>query len=165
MKTLTIATGTERRPWIALLELADEPEPVRRPRHDGQLYGLVDDVERPIAVVLVMAIGDRAVELRAVAVDEAEQGRGIGTRFIAELCERSRAQAIRRVVVGTASSGVRQLAFYQRLGFRLTHVEPDFFSEERGCPPGLSENGIPVGDMVWMARDLDEDRRPSKGDS
>jgi quinol monooxygenase YgiN len=67
-------------------------------------------------------------------------------------------------VVGTASSGVRQLAFYQRLGFRLTHVEPDFFSQERGYPPGLSENGISVRDMVWMARDLDEERRPNKGD-
>jgi ribosomal protein S18 acetylase RimI-like enzyme/quinol monooxygenase YgiN len=164
MKTQTIAPGAERGPWIPLLELADEPDPVRRYLHDGQLYGLVDDEERRIAAVLVVDIGDRAVELRAVAVDESVQGCGIGTRFLAELCDRFRAQGILRVVVGTASSGVRQLAFYQRLGFRLTHVERDFFSEARGYPPGLSENDIPVRDMVWMARGLDEARRPSKGD-
>jgi hypothetical protein len=59
-------------------------------------------------------------------------------------------------VVGTASSGTRQLGFYQRLGFRLTHVERDCFTEDRGYPPGLSENRIATRDMVWMARELDE---------
>ena len=52
--------------------------------------------------------------------------------------------------MGTASSGVRQLAFYQRLGFRLTHIEADFFTTEKGYPADLSENGIATRDMVWM---------------
>jgi ribosomal protein S18 acetylase RimI-like enzyme/quinol monooxygenase YgiN len=164
VKTQTIAPGAERAPWIALLELADEPEPVRRYLHDGQLYGLVDSNERRIAAVLVVDIGQHVVELRAVAVDEAEQGRGVGTRFIEELCNRFRTHGVERVVVGTASSGVRQLAFYQRLGFRLTHVERDFFNDARGYPPELSEDGIPVRDMVWMALDLDKNRAPTKGD-
>jgi hypothetical protein len=49
--------------------------------------------------------------------------------------------------------GVGQLAFYQRLGFRLTHVERDFFTPDRGYPEGLTENGSPTRDMAWM--DLD----------
>ena len=60
----------------------------------------------------------------------------------------------RRAIVGTASSGVRQLAFYQRCGFRLTHVERDFFTAEKGYPADLAEDGIPIRDMVWMDRDL-----------
>jgi hypothetical protein len=58
------------------------------------------------------------------------------------------------VVVGTASSGTRQLAFYQRCGFRVSHVERDFFTTEKGYPADLSENGIPTRDMVWMDRTL-----------
>ena len=54
------------------------------------------------------------------------------------------------MIVGTASSGTRQLAFYQRLGFRLTHVERDYFSAAKGYPAGLEEDGIPTRDMVWM---------------
>lgn len=60
------------------------------------------------------------------------------------------ARGVRSVRVGTASSGVRQLAFYQRCGFRLTHVERDFFVPARGYPEGLEEGGVPTRDMVWM---------------
>jgi hypothetical protein len=49
---------------------------------------------------------------------------------------------------------VRQLAFYQRCGFRLDRVERDFFTVAKGYPADLAENGIPIRDMVWMDRDL-----------
>jgi len=73
---------------------------------------------------------------------------------LADVCARLAARGLRRVLVGTATSGVRQLAFYQRLGFRLTHIERDYFTTERGYPAGLSENGIPTRDMAWMDRVL-----------
>ena len=153
---VTIEPGVARDRWIALLELADEPAPLRRYLHDGVLYGAVDDpLHRPIGAVLAIELDDDTTELRAVAVDDDEQGRGLGTWMVGEVCDRLCASG-KRIVVGTASSGIRQLAFYQRLGFRLTHVERDFFTEERGYPPGLEENDIPTRDMVWM----DLERRP-----
>ena len=39
-----------------------------------------------------------------------------------------------------------------RLGFRLSHVDRDFFTQERGYPADDHENGIPVRDMVRMDR-------------
>ena len=59
-----------------------------------------------------------------------------------------------RVVVGTGNSGIGQLAYYQRCGFRLWKIERNFFNSERGYPDGLEENGIPLRDMVWMDQDL-----------
>jgi hypothetical protein len=59
------------------------------------------------------------------------------------------------VVVGTSSSGIGQLAYYQKAGFRLAWIERDFFSADRGYPADLVENGIPVRDMVWMDHELD----------
>ena len=147
---VTIESGPAREAWRALLELADEPGPLSRYLHDGVLYGAVDDrTQRPLGAVLVIEVDDRTAELRAVAVGEGEQGRGLGTWMVSEVCDRLRASSI-RIVVGTASSGTRQLAFYQRLGFRLTHVERDYFTEGCGYPPGLQENDIPTRDMVWM---------------
>lgn len=152
---LAVDVDSSREDWSVLLELADEPEPLRRYLHDGTLYGVVDKrTGRKVAAVLVIDIDDERAELRAVAVDETDQGRGVGSWMVREVCDRLCARAVRHVVVGTANSGTRQLAFYQRLGFRLTHVEPDFFTEERGYPADLSENGIPSRDMVWMTRDL-----------
>jgi ribosomal protein S18 acetylase RimI-like enzyme len=151
---VTVDSGPARDTWVPLLELADEPVPLARYLHDGDLYGMVDDAGEPLAAVLVIATGAEEAELRAVAVAESEQGKGLGTRVVDAVFERLRANGVHRVIVGTASSGVRQLAFYQRLGFRLTHIEPDFFTTAKGYPPGLEENGIATRDMVWMARPI-----------
>jgi ribosomal protein S18 acetylase RimI-like enzyme len=119
------------------------------------LYGVLEPTTgEPRAAALVIDRPDGAAELRAVAVAEPEQGSGFGSWLVDEVCDRLRDRGVPRVIVGTATSGVRQLAFYQRLGFRLTHVERDFFTAEKGYPAGLSENGIPTRDMAWMDRDL-----------
>ena len=122
--------------------------------HDGELYGFVAADGAPRAAILVIDEGPGVAELRAVAVAEREQGQGIGTQLVAAVLAALAARGVQRVTVGTASSGVRQLAFYQRCGFRLSHVERDYFSAERGYPPGLTEHGLPVRDMVWMDRTL-----------
>jgi ribosomal protein S18 acetylase RimI-like enzyme len=151
----TIASGRARETWVELLELADEPAPLRRYLNEGTLYGVVDDASgRPRAAALTIDQSEGTTELRAVAVAEGEQGTGLGSWLVSEVCERLRDRGIRRVVVGTATSGVRQLAFYQRLGFRLERIERDFFTTEKGYPADLSENGIPTRDMAWMDREL-----------
>ena len=38
----------------------------------------------------------------------------------------------------------------RRQVFALRHIERDYFTPERGYPADLSENGIPLRDMVWM---------------
>jgi ribosomal protein S18 acetylase RimI-like enzyme len=149
-----VEPGPARDAWVELLRLADEPTPLRAVLQQGVLYGVRDDDARPRAAVLVLNHGNAAAELRAVAVAGPHQGRGLGSWIVSEVCERLRVSGIRRVVVGTASSGLRQLGFYQRLGFRVSHVERDFFTPERGYPPGLSENGISSRDIVWMDQEL-----------
>ena len=150
---VTIEPGEVRDDWFELLALADEEAPLRAALQQGVLYGVVDsDTGRRQGAVLVLDRGDGSAELRAVAVTEAAQSQGLGSWMVTEICTKLRAAGVQRVVVGTASSGLRQLGFYQRLGFRLTRVEPDYFTEARGYPPGLAENGIPTRDMVWMER-------------
>jgi ribosomal protein S18 acetylase RimI-like enzyme len=151
---VTIESGWARETWVALLELADEPVPLRAYLQEGTLYGVVDESGTPQAAVLVIDLDDETAELRAVAVAEAAQGGGVGSAVVEEVCARLRGRGVRRVVVGTATSGIRQLAFYQRVGFRLTHVERDFFTREKGYPADLAENGIPTRDMAWMDREL-----------
>jgi ribosomal protein S18 acetylase RimI-like enzyme len=149
-----LRAGPDRVRWVPLLELADEPEPLRAYLDDGDLYGLVGEDGTPRAAILVIEDAPGVVELRAVAVDESVQGQGIGSLLVRTVLFVLAQRGARTAVVGTASSGVRQLAFYQRLGFRLTRVERDYFSAEKGYPDDLAEQGIPVRDMVWMDLDL-----------
>lgn len=77
---------------------------------------------------------------------------GVGSRLLAAIIAELGERGVRRIVLGTSSSGIGQLAFFQKAGFRFTHIERDFFAPEKGYPDGLEENGIPVRDMVWMDR-------------
>src|SRR5215212_8580188 len=149
-----IERGADRDAWFDLLELADEAVPLRGYLQLGDLFGVVDDIGHPRAAVLVIDDGEGTAELRAVAVAEDAQGRGLGTSIVREVIARLRPSGFQRVIVGTSSAGVRQLAFYQRLGFRLSHVERDFFNAARGYPADLCENGLRVRDMVWMDQPL-----------
>ncbi len=150
-----IPAGPDRLGWIPLLELADEPGPLLRYIGDGDLYGFVGRDGVPHSAILVIEDGREVAELRAVAVAESFQGQGVGTLMMNTVLFVLAQRGVRRVVVGTASSGVRQLAFYQRCGFRLTHIERDFFTAEKGYPADLAEGGIPIRDMVWMDRELE----------
>jgi hypothetical protein len=58
------------------------------------------------------------------------------------------------VTLATATADVGNLRFYQRCGFRLTHVVPDAFGPAQGYPPGLEVDGIPLLDQVWFERRL-----------
>jgi ribosomal protein S18 acetylase RimI-like enzyme len=149
-----IEPGPDRQRWAPVLELADEAAVLRTYLDDGDLYGLAGSDGAPRAAVLVIDTEPGVAELRAVAVAEAVQGQGVGTLMINALLFVLAQRGVRTAIVGTASSGVRQLAFYQRCGFRLRRVERDYFTEAKGYPPDLAENGIASRDMVWMDLDL-----------
>ena len=95
LQLLIIPPGTGRERWVALLELADEPLPLRRYVQEGVLYGVKDEDHAPIAAALVVDLDDDVAELRAVAVAEPHQGRGIGTWIVTAVCDRVRARGAR----------------------------------------------------------------------
>jgi ribosomal protein S18 acetylase RimI-like enzyme len=151
----TVPAGPARDAYWALLLLADDSATqVRAYYQRGDLY-VLDGAGQPLGIVLALPFGDGEVELKAVAVVLERHGRGIGKRLLALVLADLRARGVRRVVLGTGNSGIGQLAFYQKAGFRLWRIERDVFTPERGYPPGLEENGIPLRDMVWLDQALD----------
>jgi ribosomal protein S18 acetylase RimI-like enzyme len=152
-----LGAGPARDELMPLLLLADDSAMlVKSYCQLGDLFVLrgVDGEAR--GVVLVVRIADATVELKAVAVAPRLQGRGVGQRLIKKVLAELRAGGVRRVLVGAASCGVGELAFYQKVGFRLWRIERDYFTRERGYPDGLTENGIPLRDMVWMDLDVEK---------
>ncbi|MEV0271486.1 GNAT family N-acetyltransferase [Hamadaea sp. NPDC050747] len=151
-----VAAGPRRDEYLPLLRLADDsPDQIRGYYQHGDLYVLEAADGVPLGVVLVLPRGGEVVELKAVAVDTVRQGQGIGRRMLASVLSDLRSRGMKSAVVGTASSGVGELAFYQKAGFRLRDVERDYFSRARGYPDDLQDNGISVRDMVWMDQRLD----------
>lgn len=150
----TIDPGVERARYLPLLLLADDSEQqVRGYMQEGILFVAEED-EADAGIVLAIPYDEDAIELKAVAVSAELHNQGIGKRMLALVLPALKERGYTRVVLGTGTSGIGQLAFYQKAGFRFWKIERDFFSPERGYPEGLEENGIPLRDMIWLDRDI-----------
>jgi len=102
---------------------------------------------RIVAAALLELRGEVA-ELHAIAVAADRQGQGLGRELLARTLDHAARAGVRRVEVGTGNSSLRQLAFYQRSGFRVVGVVPDFFATYH---PPIIEDGIPCRDMIRLA--------------
>jgi GNAT superfamily N-acetyltransferase len=105
-----------------------------------------------IGVYVLLPTRPGTVELVNVAVAEDEQGKGIGKLLVLHAVEQAREQRYHTIEVGTGSTGVVQLALYQKCGFRMTGIDRDFFV--RHYEEEIYENGIRLRDMVRLSRDL-----------
>lgn len=95
-------------------------------------------------------------ELVHLAVDEAHQRKGLGKimveSLVAEACRRRK----EKFYVGTADSATGNIRFYLRRGFRMDHIEKDFFPMRYGWKVGeeVLEDGIPMRDAIYFSMDL-----------
>ncbi|MDR0214625.1 MAG: GNAT family N-acetyltransferase [Comamonas sp.] len=90
-------------------------------------------------------------ELMNMAVSPAWQRGGIGSALLHHAIRELRKQGIRLLEVGTGSFG-DQLLFYQRLGFRVSSIERDFFLRNYTTP--LWERGVQLKDMLRLTLEL-----------
>jgi ribosomal protein S18 acetylase RimI-like enzyme len=151
-----IPPGPEREALQPLLLQADEPEPLRGYLQVGDVYVLRggDGDVLGATVVIIEADGPGTAELKNVAVAAERHKEGLGRRMLAEVLEDLRRRGIGRAIVGTSNAGIGEIAFYQKVGFRLWRIERDYFTPERGYDPKKLESGLVHRDMVWFDRDL-----------
>jgi GNAT superfamily N-acetyltransferase len=93
-------------------------------------------------------------EVTNTAVVETARGRGIGRRLLERAVVEARRAGVARLVLATGAADVGNLRFYQRCGFRMTHIVPDAFVPANGYPDEIVVDGIPLLDQVWFARQL-----------
>ena len=118
-------------------------------RVDGQVAGhlLLVDVDGDTAT-------PREAELKSMAVRADLQGRGIGAALIQAARALLTTAGVRVLHVSTAAASSANLRFYQRQGFRMRSVERDAFTAATGYPPGITVEGIPLRDRVWLDMEL-----------
>lgn len=106
-----------------------------------------------IGVCAVLPTRPRTMEIVNVAVSEAWQQRGIGQRMLRAVMEDvCRKHRVSRLEIATGNSSFSQLRLYQKLGFRMSHIEHDFFVQNYAEP--IFENGLQCRDLVHLWRDV-----------
>jgi len=93
-------------------------------------------------------------EVTNTAVVESWRGRGVGRALLERAVDEAPTAGVRRLILATGAADIGNLRFYQRCGFRMTHVVRDVFTPRNGYPTGLEVDGIPLLDQVWFERVL-----------
>ena len=139
----------DKKQYLPLLLLADEQESmIDRYLDRGVLYVLEDGGVR--AECVVTDEGSGILEIKNIAVDPTAQGKGYGRRLIDFLTE-TYAEQYSVLQAGTGDSPLT-IPFYEKCGFRRSHIVKNFFPENYDHP--IVENGVLLTDMIYLRKNL-----------
>ena len=131
---------------LHLLLLAD-PDEVRVRAYLGSCRAFVIGAEPAVGVMLLRGPEDSTCEIVNIAVDPSRVRIGIGAKLVGHAVVQARAAGASRLVVGTGETSHGPLAFYQKLGFRMTGRIHGFFDS---YVPPVIENGVLCRDMLRL---------------
>ena len=138
-----------KRAYLSLLLLADEQESMIEKYLDrGTMYVLDDYGVK--AEIVVCDEGNGLLEIKNLAVDPQFKRQGYGKKLIEFVCERYKGKYI-ALQVGTGDSPLT-VPFYEKCGFKRSHVVKDFFTENYDHP--IYECGIQLVDMIYFTKEL-----------
>ena len=113
---------------IPILQAAEEGEErIRATLNDGEHMSYAALAGERLIGAATMRWSEES-ELVYIAVASDLRGRGYGKAIIELLFDEARRRSVHTVLVGTANSSLENIAFYQKCGFRLDHVRPDYFA-------------------------------------
>lgn len=108
--------------------------------------------DKQVGVYLLYPESADVVELKNIAVDEQYQRMGIGKMMLKDAVQRAAAKGFKTIIIGTGNSSIGQLYLYQKIGFQITGIKKNFFTDN--YPETLYENGIQVKHMIMLAKQL-----------
>lgn len=140
---------SDKKKYMDLLLLADEQEDmIDRYLDRGTMYILDDHGVKAECVVTEEA--DGILEIKNIATDPTYQRNGYGKKLIDFIVEKySGRYAV--LQVGTGNSPLT-IPFYEKCGFRHSHIVKNFFRDHYGHP--IYEDGVQLVDMVYLQREL-----------
>ena len=119
------------------------------PHSDIFIASLNDET---IGVIVLFPLTTEKAEIKAIAVMPEFQGQGIGRLMIESVLKIAVERNLRSVCIGTANSSLGPLHLYQTLGFEVTDVKKDFFTDNYAEP--IFENGVQAKDMLVLTKVL-----------
>jgi len=137
----------EEVPWDLLL--GADPSRARIESYLSNDFTRVAKLGDEVIGVYVLARHDPITfELMNIAVRDDYRGKRLGRRLLGHAIGLAESKGARLIDVGTGNSSFAALAFYQRAGFRVVGVIPDFFIDNYAEP--IVEDGIRCCDMIRL---------------
>jgi len=135
---------------MALLLTAD-PDEAAVLKYIDTAKILVALVSGKVIAIAVITMNGTESELKNIAVASDHQGHGIAKSLISAAKNVAKESGASSLIVGTGNSSLSQMALYQKCGFRLFSIVPNYFAD---YPEPIYENGIRCIDMVVLRVEL-----------
>ena len=134
-----------------LLLLADETiEAIAKYVGQSDVY-VAEINDEPMGVFCLYQVDVSTVEIKNMAIAEGYQGRGYGSLLLESIKDIARKEYA-TLIVGTADAGTRQIAFYEKNGFKKFALKKNFFIDHYEVP--IYEDGVQLRDMVLLKFEL-----------
>ncbi len=147
------AIESDRERFLDLLLLADPSlELVQQYITKGYLFVLFEEHDIACGVIHLLPQTSKTMEIKNIAVKEDMQGYGYGKRLVKYALNFCKEQGYEKVIVGTGNSGINNIAFYQKAGFRFLSVIRNFFTDHYDEP--IFEHDIQCRDMLLLEIDF-----------
>ncbi len=140
---------TEPIPYELLL-LADETEDaIKKYIYHSAIYTVYNNKHlRPIGIFALYRTNETILEIKNIGILNGFRCQGIGSFLIDSIKQIAHKENYNEIIVGTADSGIRQIHFYEKNGFRKYALKKNFFLEN--YPEPIFEDGIMLKDMIML---------------
>ncbi len=123
--TIRQLKSSEESPYQLLL-LADETkEAIDRYIFESEIF-VIEDKDEIIALYALRVINSTQIEIKNIAVRTDFQVQGIGSFLLNDAFVRAKISGFQSLLIGTGDASLRQLALYQRGGFKRYDVIKNF---------------------------------------
>ncbi|WP_207577894.1 GNAT family N-acetyltransferase [Listeria seeligeri] len=139
-------------PLDLLLEADPSEKKIAKYLSKSTVFGL-GSKEQTIGIVCLLPLNDNQLEIMNIAVLKSARNKGIGKKLLEKAFEFATLQDFSEIIVKTGNSSIDQLAFYQKNGFRMQQIIPDYFSEHYP-EQEITENGIACLDQIILIKEI-----------
>ncbi len=156
MKDIEFQKITGDYPYNLLLQADETREGINQYLFDSEVWvARIAGREEPVGVMCLLPLDGDTVELMNIAVDEPFRGKGIGGAMLEKAVEIAAEHGFCEIILGTGTEDCSpaQIRFYERNGFRKSHLRENYFVEKYPDEP-IFENGVQLRHMQVLKRQI-----------
>ncbi|WP_125579934.1 GNAT family N-acetyltransferase [Levilactobacillus cerevisiae] len=134
----------------ALLRLADPNQSLIDAYLPQSTVYVASDVAGLAGVLVLKPQEAKMLEVMNLAVAPTKQHQGYGTAMVTFANQWADDHGYQTLRIATGTTSLTQLYLYQKCGFRVVRVEPDYFTQN--YPQKITENGLILRDRLVLER-------------
>ncbi|EAE8345858.1 N-acetyltransferase [Listeria monocytogenes] len=148
----TIWDKSQKVPYTLLLEADPSEKQIEKYLDKSHVFQLMH-ADNVIGIVCLFPLNNDQIEIMNIAVSSEHRNQGIGKKLLEKAFEYTSQNGFSKVIVKTGNSSIDQLAFYQKNGFRMQEIIPNYFTEHYPDQT-IIENGIACLDQIILSKEI-----------